>query len=665
MTRKRYNVRLRLAATAIAAVLSLSGCTFQEMDRMSRKAQASGDIAREHVSEQMRSSQGALVWTDKPWVNLKPVPTVSRGTRQENFPDCQITLARDGLTLPEIGERITALCGVRVIFSPDALAVGQSSGTTRALNGPLPTPDNNGRIPLDQLGGAVDTAGVTATPLVLSGLRWQGKLSGLLDMIAARTGLTPRMDNGAILFSLLETRAFQFTFLNTNITSNASVTSGSTSSMGTSGGTTNSSVSGDSSSSQQTTVDQSRNVYDDMKKTLETMLTPQKGRFWLSASTGTLTVTDDGDVVPTLEKLGFLPEQIRLIKRILRLAEGLIILSGPTGAGKSTTLRACSDLYLERTRYKKRLLTVEDPPEGRIRGAIQTPILCDKADEAEVRRAWERALSSALRLDPDAILPGELRDLISILAGIFAAQTGHLVLTTLHANSAFSIPERMITMGANAGLVADAQLLIGLISQRLVQVLCPECRVPWSVKKDQLTPEEREYLEKYCSVEGICRPEHLHFRNEAGCPACRKAVVIGGKQVATVGQGVAGRSVVAEVVRPDTMLFRLLIQEGKEAAKAYWLSELGGITRRIHLLHKLNAGLVDPLDADLIVPLDEDEVTLSVSDQVTSSSDIDTALIERLALVIAASVREGLKQGVEDAIKAGITAGMAALKEVA
>lgn len=125
MTRKRYNVRLRLAATVVAAVLSLSGCTFQEMDRMSRKAQASGDIAREHVSEQMRSSQGALVWTDKPWVNLKPVPTVSRDTPLENFPDCQITLARDGLTLPEIGERITALCGVRVIFSPDALAVGQ------------------------------------------------------------------------------------------------------------------------------------------------------------------------------------------------------------------------------------------------------------------------------------------------------------------------------------------------------------------------------------------------------------------------------------------------------------------------------------------------------------------------------------------------------------
>lgn len=373
-------------------------------------------------------------------------------------------------------------------------------------------------------------------------------------------------------------------------------------------------------------------------------------------------IPDDGDVVPTLENLGYLPEQIRLIHRILRIPEGMVILSGPTGSGKSTTLRACSDLYLKRTRYKKRLLTVEDPPEGRIVGAIQTPILCDKADEAEVRRAWERALSSALRLDPDAILPGELRDLISILAGIFAAQTGHLVFTTLHANSAFSIPERMITMGANAGLVADAQLLIGLISQRLVQVLCPACRIPWSVKKEQLTTEEREYLEKYCTVEGVCRPENLHFRNEDGCPSCRKAVTINGRQVATVGKGVGGRSVVAEVVRPDTTLFRLLIQEGKEAAKAYWLSELGGITRRTHLLHKLNDGLVDPLDADLVVPLDEDEVMLIPTGQKPTPAT-ESVLIAHLAEVIAVGVRDGLKQSVEEAIKAGIAAGMAALKE--
>lgn len=83
---------------------------------MSRSARASGEIARGHVNEQMRSSQGTLVWTDKPWVNLKPVPAVSNGMQKDHFPDCQITLGQDGLTLPEIGERITALCGIRVLF---------------------------------------------------------------------------------------------------------------------------------------------------------------------------------------------------------------------------------------------------------------------------------------------------------------------------------------------------------------------------------------------------------------------------------------------------------------------------------------------------------------------------------------------------------------------
>lgn len=116
------------------------------------------------------------------------------------------------------------------------------------------------------------------------------------------------------------------------------------------------------------------------------------------------TINDDGDRVPSLAQLGFLPAQVVLVQRILRLPEGMVILSGPTGSGKSTTLRSFSRIWLERTGFLKRLLTVEDPPEGRIAGAIQTPIICDKADEAEVRRAWERAISSALRLDPDARL---------------------------------------------------------------------------------------------------------------------------------------------------------------------------------------------------------------------------------------------------------------------
>nr|WP_253704691.1 ATPase, T2SS/T4P/T4SS family [Citrobacter amalonaticus] len=79
-------------------------------------------------------------------------------------------------------------------------------------------------------------------------------------------------------------------------------------------------------------------------------------------------------------------------------------------------------------------------------GATQTPIICDKSDEDAVKLAWSRAISSAMRLDPDAIMEGEMRDLISMMSTTYAAQTGHIVLTTLHTNSALGIPERMITM---------------------------------------------------------------------------------------------------------------------------------------------------------------------------------------------------------------------------
>lgn len=360
-------------------------------------------------------------------------------------------------------------------------------------------------------------------------------------------------------------------------------------------------------------------------------------------------IPDDGDSVQTLEALGFLPEHIRLIARMLRLPEGMMILSGPTGSGKSTTLRVCADMYLNRTRYKKRLLTVEDPPEGRIPGAIQTPILCDKADDDAVRLAWQWAITSALRLDPDAIMPGELRDLLSMMAAMFAAQTGHLVMTTEHTNSALSIPERMITMGVKEGLIADAQLLIGLISQRLVQVLCPHCKVPWSRKKDQLTPDQRRYLETYCQVDGLCSVENLAFRDEAGCPECRKAIVLNGRTVKTVGLGVVGRTVVAEVIRPDATLFQLLLRDGKDAAKHYWLTQLGGITRRTHLLHKLNAGQVDPLAADDVIPLDEDDLLLDLSTSSASSDDT------RWQTLIAQAIAQG--------VKAGIEAGLAAQRE--
>lgn len=316
-------------------------------------------------------------------------------------------------------------------------------------------------------------------------------------------------------------------------------------------------------------------------------------------------IPDDGGKVPTFKMLGFLDQQIRMIQRMLRRPEGKIVLSGPTGSGKSTTLRSACRLYLDESEGRH-LLTIEDPLEGQIQGAVQTPIVCDKSDDAAVKLAWTRAIASAMRLDPDAIMEGEMRDLVSMMATIYAAQTGHIVLTTLHTNSAMGIPERMITLGVNADLICDAQLLIGLISQRLVPTLCPKCRISWSEKIPSLSSDEREYLERYCSTD-ICRPENLYFRNTEGCTECNRDVIINGKTRGVVGRGLIGRTVIAEVIEPNNHLFHILKTKGKVEARNYWIQHMKGISRVQHLLHRMNEGLVDPLLSDSIVPLDEDE----------------------------------------------------------
>ncbi|MCV9879282.1 GspE/PulE family protein [Brenneria izbisi] len=314
-------------------------------------------------------------------------------------------------------------------------------------------------------------------------------------------------------------------------------------------------------------------------------------------------IPDDGDNVPSLDQLGLLPQQQQLSQQMLRTPEGIVLLTGPTGSGKSTTLRSFSAMYLERTRGRKRLLTIEDPPEGRIAGAIQTPIIADKSNADAVQQAWDNASSSALRLDPDAILMGEIRDDVSLKAALYASETGHLVLSTLHANSAVGSLRRMGLMGISEEMIADPQLLIGLISQRLVQVLCPHCRVPWEKKVPLLSPEQRERLERYCNVENVCQVENLYFRHEEGCSHCQKKL-----NDRIVSGGVVGRSVVAEVMRPDAQFMSLYLSKGQLAARQYWIDSLGGITRRTHLLHKLNTGQVDALDADLVCPLDEDQM---------------------------------------------------------
>ncbi|HCL2248760.1 TPA: PilN family type IVB pilus formation outer membrane protein, partial [Salmonella enterica subsp. enterica serovar Infantis] len=207
------SMKLAVLPCMIAVALSISGCTFSEINKMQKKAQEDSAHAREKVSALSARKSQALTWLDNQWINPVPVAQVSREKKQ-TAPACYITQARKGeITLQELGQRITAVCGIPVIITPDAANSTLEGGATRQMTGTLPAPDENGRLPLSSLGSTTMTT--STQPLTLNNLMWQGDINGLLDLMASRSGLYWRMDNGRIVFYLTETRTYPLHMLNT------------------------------------------------------------------------------------------------------------------------------------------------------------------------------------------------------------------------------------------------------------------------------------------------------------------------------------------------------------------------------------------------------------------------------------------------------------------
>lgn len=269
-----------------------------------------------------------------------------------------------------------------------------------------------------------------------------------------------------------------------------------------------------------------------------------------------------------LDELGYLPEHIEMITKLSRNKTGINILSGATGSGKSLSLKCALELVLEAFGHSIHVLTIEDPPEYTIPGAVQTPV---KDGD------WAGAISNAMRLDPDVIQIGELRDLASATAGFRAAITGHGVWTTLHANDNVSALERLRDLGMDAGLITDPSLVTSLMNQSLVRTLCPHCSVPYADRAAALSSWDRE------RIEATCDPGRVRLRGE-GCKECRR--------------GVKGRSLVAEIILPTLQFMDVFREQGKNAARAYWLDEMGGITKTDHVIRRVNEGRVDPLTAE-------------------------------------------------------------------
>lgn len=292
---------------------------------------------------------------------------------------------------------------------------------------------------------------------------------------------------------------------------------------------------------------------------------------------------DDASGSLDVRQLGYTEAQRDMLDYMQDQPIGLQIISGPTGSGKSTTLQRVLRHYIHKTGGRKHVITVEDPPEYPIPGAVQTPV-GNASSQQERESMFIAAITSAMRLDPDTIMIGEVRDLPSAQLALRAATTGHQVWTTLHANGALPIVSRLVNLGIEPELLLDHTILTGLISQRLVKRLCDHCKEP---------------LEKHLDHLSAPVVERLHKALGAGL---KDAYVTGkGCDHSLCRGGTSGRTVVAEIVTPDAKLCQLLLEGKRNDAFHYWMKHLQGMTLVEHAIDKVRRGEVDPLMAERIV----------------------------------------------------------------
>lgn len=281
---------------------------------------------------------------------------------------------------------------------------------------------------------------------------------------------------------------------------------------------------------------------------------------------------DNPDGSGDLAVLGFGEYEENLFYRLRAVPIGLNIIAGPTGSGKSTTLQRNMIKLLQEKNYEINLITVEDPPEYPIPGARQMPVT-NANDEEEKDEQFNKALSAALRSDPDVIMVGEIRALAAAELTFKGALSGHGVWSTLHANSAPAIITRFRDMGVQPYMLADPELMKGLISQRLFRKLCPHCRV--SVK-EKLNMPQVQRLKVALGDFGI---ENTYMRGP-GCKFCD-------------GRGIKGRMSVPEIILPDAMFLELMINGETRKAIDYWTSDLNGRPLKDAAIERMLKGYID------------------------------------------------------------------------
>jgi len=274
-----------------------------------------------------------------------------------------------------------------------------------------------------------------------------------------------------------------------------------------------------------------------------------------------LRLLDKSFAVLDLAKLGFLPDSYQLFQKMLRAPHGMILVSGPTGSGKTTTLYAAIN---QMDKEENKVITIEDPVEYRFAEINQIPI------NPRAGVTFANGLRAILRLDPDVILVGEIRDSETAQIAIQAALTGHLVLSSIHANDSVGVLFRLLDLGVEPFLITSA--LVGIVSQRMVRHICPNCRT-----------KTKRPVEEALAYKEAMGEEKTEFQVGSGCNYCAQT-------------GYRGRTGVFEIlVMSEAIRRKLLTNDSADEIYAQALKE-NMTTMRRDGMQKVKEGVTTPYE---------------------------------------------------------------------
>lgn len=277
-------------------------------------------------------------------------------------------------------------------------------------------------------------------------------------------------------------------------------------------------------------------------------------------------ILDQSAATMTLESIGFTGSQLSTVRDIMKVPYGIILIAGPTGSGKSTTLFA---MLSELDRETANVVSLEDPVEYEIPGVSQSQV------RPEIGYTFATGLRSILRQDPDVIMVGEIRDNETAVLAVQAALTGHLVFSTIHTNTATGAIPRLIDMGVDPFLIAPT--LVGVIGQRLVRRLCPDAGQPFPIKDSIKLLLDKQFADLPAKYRSELPPfkDFYHAVPTEDCP-----------------NGTRGRMAVVEILRMTKDLESVVLKEPNEE-KVYAAARAGGmLTMREDAIVKALAGEV-------------------------------------------------------------------------